>query len=139
MSPVQRTLKYLRDHGYTAEKTEHFNFYAKKRQDLFGFIDVLAVKDEHLLALQVSDGAHHAGHTSAIKALPVARQLVFHMDVEIWSWSKRGRRGKRGGVKLPRWAKHGGDASHGRPRFRSGHPLPPSTPAPTGSELTGPR
>jgi len=95
MSPVQRTLKYLRDHGYTAEKTEHFNFYAKKRQDLFGFIDVLAVNDEHLLALQVSDGAHHAGHTSAIKALPVARQLVFHMDVEIWSWSKRGRRGKR--------------------------------------------
>lgn len=95
MSPMQRTLAWLREHGYQAAKTEHFNWKAKVRQDLFGFIDVLAVSDDELLAIQVSDGAHHAEHVAKIMALPVARQLVFHMNVELWSWSKRGARGKR--------------------------------------------
>ena len=43
---MQRTLAWLREHGYEAAKTEHFNWKAKVRQDLFGFIDVLAVSDE---------------------------------------------------------------------------------------------
>jgi hypothetical protein len=86
---MERSLKWLREHGYQAAKTEHWNHYAKTRQDLFGFIDVLAVNDRHLLAIQVCDDTHHAEHRKKILALPVARQLVYHMDIELWSWGLR--------------------------------------------------
>ena len=86
---MEWTLAYLRQHGYEAVKTEHWNHYAKKRQDLFGFIDVLAVNDAHLLAIQTTDGSHHAEHVDKVMAMPVARILVYHMDIEVWSWSLR--------------------------------------------------
>ena len=86
MSPMQLTLKWLRENGYQAQKTEHWNHFAKRRQDLFGFIDVLAVNDHHLLAIQTSDGAHHAEHIKKILENPVAHLLVYHMDIQVWSW-----------------------------------------------------
>lgn len=43
-SPTQRTLKSLRDDGYTAEVVEKWNAFARIRQDLFGIIDIVAVK-----------------------------------------------------------------------------------------------
>jgi len=92
---MQRTLAWLREHGYQAQKTEQWNHYARKRQDLFGFIDVLAVSDHELLAIQVSHEDRHADHVKKVMALPVARDLAFHMNVEVWSWGKRGARGER--------------------------------------------
>ena len=87
MSPIQRTLKWLRDHGYEAQKTEHFNWHAKVRQDLFGFIDVLAVDPDHVIAIQSSDGSHHAAHRTKIMDNAAAPWLAYRMDIEIWSWS----------------------------------------------------
>jgi hypothetical protein len=95
MSPMQRTLAWLREHGYEAARTEHWNHFAKRRQDLFGFIDVLAVSDHHLLAIQVSDDTHHAAHRKKILANKAARLLVYHMDIEIWSWGLRLTRERR--------------------------------------------
>jgi hypothetical protein len=83
---MQRTLAWLREHGYEAQKTEYFNYFAKRRVDLFGFIDVLAVSEHHLLAIQVSDDAHHAEHRKKILANKAAHELAYHMDIEIWSW-----------------------------------------------------
>jgi hypothetical protein len=98
MSPIQRTLKWLRDRGYEAQKTEHFNWHAKVRQDLFGFIDVLAVSENHLLAIQSSDGSHHAAHRAKIMSNTAAPLLAMRMDIEIWSWSLKltGKRRKDG-------------------------------------------
>ena len=36
-SPMQRSLKHLRDAGWTCAIVEHWNLHAKIRQDLFGF------------------------------------------------------------------------------------------------------
>lgn len=44
-SPTQRTLKQLRDSGYIAEVVEKWNAFARIRQDLFGVIDIVAIKD----------------------------------------------------------------------------------------------
>lgn len=43
-SPTQRTLKYLRDQGYKADVVEYWNSFARVRRDLFGIIDIVAVK-----------------------------------------------------------------------------------------------
>ena len=89
MSPLQRTQRELRDQGYFVAKTEHWNHYAKIRQDLFGFIDTLAVNGKRLLAVQTTTGAHCAEVVKKVLSLPVAAQLVYHMEIEVWSWSKQ--------------------------------------------------
>jgi hypothetical protein len=58
-SPTQRTLKYLRRQGCElVAVTEKWNPYMNGgrggRQDLFGIIDVLALKDGHVIAVQAT-------------------------------------------------------------------------------------
>jgi hypothetical protein len=95
VSPIQRTLQWLREHGYEPAKTEHWNHFARRRQDLFGFVDVLAVNENDLLAIQTSDGAHHAEHLAKILESKAARLLAHYAQVEIWSWSLKLTRERR--------------------------------------------
>ena len=104
MSPTQRTLKFLRAAGMICAVTEHWNPHAKIRQDLFGFIDVLAMSVNlgpldsvtGLLAVQTTSGTNHAARRTKIFSLPAAKQWLL-LGNRIWvvSWSKRGERGKR--------------------------------------------
>jgi hypothetical protein len=56
-SPTQRTLKHLRAMGCElVAVTERWNPHAKIRQDLFGIIDVLAIKGEDIIAVQATGG-----------------------------------------------------------------------------------
>ena len=43
-TPTQLSLEFLRDQGYTVAITEHWNAFAKIRQDLYGIIDLIAIK-----------------------------------------------------------------------------------------------
>ena len=54
MTPTQRSLAYLRDEGYLVAIVEHWNPFARIRQDLFGFIDLLAIRRDETLAVQVT-------------------------------------------------------------------------------------
>ena len=45
-SPTARTLKQLRERGWTCGVVERFNSFILRRQDLFGCIDVIAVHDD---------------------------------------------------------------------------------------------
>lgn len=47
-------MKLLRERGYRCAIVEHWNQYACVRQDLFGFIDVLAIKGAETLAVQTT-------------------------------------------------------------------------------------
>lgn len=44
VSPTVRTLKWLRDNGYSCQVVEKYNIFAHVRIDLFGCIDVVAIK-----------------------------------------------------------------------------------------------
>src|SRR5271167_4627948 len=43
ISPTQRSLKLLRERGWTCQVVERWNQWAKVRQDLFGCLDILAI------------------------------------------------------------------------------------------------
>jgi hypothetical protein len=45
-SPTQRSLKHLRESGYVCQVVERWNAFAHIRQDLFGWIDIVAVHPE---------------------------------------------------------------------------------------------
>ena len=74
-SPTQRTLQYLRKHQYLTAVVERWNSYAKIRQDLFGFADLLAVGSE-IWAIQVCMiGDRGRRLTKLLESAPVTDKL----------------------------------------------------------------
>jgi hypothetical protein len=105
MTPTQRTLAYLRGLGATAAVTERWNPYAHVRQDLFGFIDLLALFppgsqpptfSAGIYGVQCTTGTNHAAHSVKIAQSPhLGPWLAAGGCVLLISWSKTGPRGKR--------------------------------------------
>jgi hypothetical protein len=54
MTPTQRSLEYLREQGYLCAIVEHWNPFAKVRKDLWGWCDILAIRENEVLAVQVT-------------------------------------------------------------------------------------
>lgn len=106
LSPTQRTLAALRNEGVTAGIVERFNQFVGPhgiRQDLFGFIDVIAVyPDERgITGVQCCAGSGHAAHRTKIMENEHAPAwLKAGGRIELWSWRKL--KVKRGG-KAMRW------------------------------------
>lgn len=91
-SPTARTLKLLRDAGYSAAVVERFNAHAKVRQDLFGFVDVVAIRSDQagVLGVQATTVSNQAARLTKMLVLPSLRTwLLAGNRVEIHGWKKR--------------------------------------------------
>lgn len=96
-SPTQRSLARLRSQGWLVAVVERWNPYARIRQDLFGFIDLIAIRGADILAVQATSASNVSSRMLKIKSTQAAalwlesptRRIVVH------GWSKRGDRGKR--------------------------------------------
>ncbi len=97
MSPTQRSLKRLRDNGWLAAVVEKWIPQVKRRHDLFGFIDIVAIKGNRTLAIQTTSGAHVADRIAKIKGTPEAALWLASptREVHVHGWRKVGPRGKR--------------------------------------------
>lgn len=98
MSPTQRTKAKLKAEGWPfVAVTERWNAFAKCRQDLFSFVDILALRQNELMAVQTTSGSNVSARLEKIRNAPAAavwlsvpnHRLVVH------GWSKRGARGER--------------------------------------------
>lgn len=97
-SPTQRSLKELKACGWTAQVVERFNPYARVRVDLFGCIDIVALDPlaGEIVGIQACAGSSHAARKAKILAEPrMAMWIGSGGRIELWSWSKKGGRGKR--------------------------------------------
>ena len=82
-SPTQRTLEMLREVGYpVVEKTEHWNQFSRRRNDLFGFIDVLAMDQYGIRAFQATSTGNMGARVKKILASEAA-----------WVWIQNSCRG----------------------------------------------
>lgn len=97
-SPTKRSLKYLKDMGYVAGVTEKWNQFARIRQDLWGFVDIMAfnVNAHEILAVQTTTYSNfHArikkilGNESARGFIEAGGEIVVH------GWKLVGARGTR--------------------------------------------
>ena len=87
ISPTQRTLKQLRTDGFDCAIAEHWNPFAKIRQDLFGFIDILAVKKSIICGVQCTSRTNHSARRKKILSLPMAKRwLIAGGLIAIYSW-----------------------------------------------------
>ena len=92
-SPTQRTLKKLRDEGYVCAIVEHWNQWAKIRQDLFGFIDIVAIKDTETLGVQTTSGSNTNARVNKIlenKYYPLVKKAGWKIVVHGWRKLKSG-------------------------------------------------
>jgi hypothetical protein len=97
-SPAQRSLKYLRDQGYIAQVVEKWNPYARVRVDLFGFIDIVALKDgeKGVFAIQTTSTSNMGARIKKIISIPEAKKwMVAGNKIFVQGWAKRGGVGKR--------------------------------------------
>jgi len=93
MTPTQRSLRHLRDSGYLAEVVERWVPGANIRKDLFGWIDIIAIRKGEVLAVQCTS----TGVSERIKKIsdsdtigPV-RQSGMRVEVHGWRKGANGR------------------------------------------------
>jgi len=80
-SPTKLTLDLYRSSGWTCEITERWNPFAKVRQDLFGFIDVIAVTNGVTVGIQT---------TTYENRLARVRKIVGEVNVAAYRWLQAG-------------------------------------------------
>ncbi len=100
MTPTQLSLKNLRERGYMAQVVEKWNSFAKRRQDVFGFGDILAVRQAlvktPILLVQTTTQAHLTERLAKAEQLPgFSFWLLAGGEIEFHGWAKKGPRGKR--------------------------------------------
>ena len=100
--PTQRTLEWLRKSGWKVGVVEKFNSHVGPhgiRQDLFGFIDLVAVKADEpgVLAIQATSGSGVSSRLAKIRANDVAPVWLAGGN-KLWvvGWRKLVKRNKDG-------------------------------------------
>ena len=103
ISPTARSLRRLRELGYLCQVTEHWNQWARVRQDLFGFIDILAIDRStgDILAVQacsrgdISTRAHKIAEHEHVGTVRKAG-----IRIEVWGWGTVGHGSKTWELKV---------------------------------------
>jgi Trm5-related predicted tRNA methylase len=86
-SPTQLTLKLLRDEGWTVEVVERWIPGANIRKDLFGFIDLMALRSGMTLAVQATSYSNISARVKKIEnaeLLSEIRKCSWHIWVIGW-------------------------------------------------------
>ena len=100
MTPTEKSIRLLKARGYpVVERVEHWNSFAKCRQDLFGFADLLAVISlvqsrlgdipGQMVLVQTTTSANFSARRKKILASKKAKiWLQAGGQIEIHGWKK---------------------------------------------------
>lgn len=94
MTPSQRTVKHLKDQGYMVATVEYYNYFTKRRHDLFNVIDILAIGNGETLAVQVTSKSNMSARIRKIEeceALPEMLRSGWRVIVHGWFRKPNGR------------------------------------------------
>lgn len=88
-SPTTNSLKRLRAEGWLPAVVEKWNPHARIRQDLYGFIDILAIREGETLAVQAcsyGDVSKRVKKISDSDHIGSVREAGWR--IEVWGWRK---------------------------------------------------
>lgn len=94
MTPSQRTVAHLRKLGYQTANVEFFNYFTKRKHDLYGCIDILAIGNGETLAVQVTSKSNMSARIKKIEeseALPEMLRSGWRVIVHGWWKGTNGR------------------------------------------------
>lgn len=84
----------MRRRGYYAEVTEHWNSFTRRRNDLFGFVDVLCLGDNEIIGVQTTSWSNVSARVKKIadhENTPAVRKAGIRILVQGWRKGKNGR------------------------------------------------
>lgn len=87
MTPTQLTLKEMRQRGYSCWIVEHWNSFARIRQDLFGIVDVLCIGHGETIAIQCTSYSNVSARVAKIadnEYVPVMRKSGWKIYAHGW-------------------------------------------------------
>ena len=90
-TPTQRSLKYLREAGYTVAIVEYWNHFTQRRHDLFQFADLLAIRENEILLVQVTSGSNVSARIKKIadnEHIAAVRKSGMRVEVHGWAAGK---------------------------------------------------
>lgn len=70
MTPTQRTLDLCRKQGWTVQVVERWCSFSRRRIDLFGLIDVLAITGDYTIGIQTTSGSNVSARIKKAKQSP---------------------------------------------------------------------
>lgn len=94
MTPTARTLKKLRAEGWLCAVVEKRNPVTKTLNDLFGFIDVLAIREGETLGVQTTSASNVASRVKKIadhENVAAVRSAGWGIHVHGWRKLANGR------------------------------------------------
>lgn len=95
-SPTKRSLEELRRTGWTVQVVERWIPQTRRRLDLFGCIDIIAIKEgNRVLGIQATTTGNMSKRLAKAKAEPRMATWMAVADFAVYGWSKGGKRGKR--------------------------------------------
>lgn len=101
MSLNARSAAHLRDLGYMVATVEHYNSFTKRKHDLFGCIDLLAIGNNETVAVQVTSKGHLSERKHKIEeAEAYPEMLRSGWRIVLHGWFKENNRWKLKEVEL---------------------------------------
>lgn len=116
---IQRTMERLRRDGWEVASLERkkpmpagpvmddrigrkrMAFFLTTTVDLFGGIDILAIRDGEILGVQATTHNNRSNHLSKLLSEPrLLKWLRAGAGLELWSWSQEGAAGSRWNVRI---------------------------------------
>ena len=93
-SPTQRSKAHLEKQGYRVAIVEHWNAFARIRQDLFGVVDLLCLRGSETLAVQTTSASNMSARVKKIaESDAIADIRAAGWGVVVHGW-KRGTNGR---------------------------------------------
>jgi len=93
-SPTQLSLKHLRKTCQIVQVVEHWNPFSRTRQDLFGIVDILALRGAETVACQSTSWSNISARIKKIadsEAIEHIRNANWIFIVHGWRMGKNGR------------------------------------------------
>jgi hypothetical protein len=89
------TRKRLTEEGYLVENVEKYNTFSKKKNDLWGFIDFLAIRRDEVLAIQVTSKSNMSARRKKMTEHEnIGKVREAGIRIELWGFYKESNRWK---------------------------------------------
>jgi hypothetical protein len=83
------TRKRLTEQGYLVENVEKYNTFSRKKNDLWGFIDFLAIKRDEVLAIQVTSKSNMSARRKKMTEHEnIGKVREAGIRIELWGFYK---------------------------------------------------
>ena len=94
MTPSARSLALMKSLGYQVDNCDHYNYFTKRRHDLYGCIDLLCIGNGETVAVQVTSKSNMSSRIKKIEASEAFPEMLrsgWRVLVQGWWKNAKGR------------------------------------------------